>query len=650
MRFDSNTDLFLYSTPLDENYKNVYDNYPDRETYHAFLLGFSHIIVSPVNVKSSRDNNGRFYVDIANFSSMQLHDVNYLEFRTNGVWKFAFITSIQSQNDGLSSSSCQLYCKLDAWANHYLYLSNKEYPTIRSTIDLNAVGNKDLYSLDIKAKAYRPVSCNFLSKLLYTKGNDFSDDIRVLWLRAGISPSHGGQVARDLVEGVPNWVSTSHTYGCYNCEEGIVLMPIAIVKGNSLVKQCHISIANNNQQVMYTGYTADLGMITLWLSGNYLTEASLTYFPSFEYTISKYTYQDGKPQYIISPTNNSTIYPYRVDTVAAEFTNPTIVGFSYQPVAIETAERIHVPAYKRTTVRKHKGENPLIVKADRYNIIYNNPIPYSYSATRYPFYRTRIVVNGKSIILNTDNSNSIYAILHLNGALEPSLSVFTGSYNDETDFDVKEITKNNGTFSIKSATLDTYLNRNSSRLIHGAITNGIGIVSNVVGAGASIAAGNPVGAVLGVNNVLTGLMRATQPLAELKDLENYPDQINAATLNAIDDLYLQDDVAIINEEGITWNRSELFEKFKDLHENGVVFPALKDLLVVEHDVFDYVQTSNLILRERMSAEDKHELETAFNNGVRRWHITTSDNDMSERRMNCLREMRTNCMNIPYSII
>lgn len=652
MFFPKNKYIYIFKTPLDSSYKNVYDSYSTKEDYVSFLLAnFQYNSVLLSNDKSVRDIDGRFSIVFPNSDSYTFRDYNYMvSYDKNDKPVFSFVLSVDSNNDSKTAPACTFNCKLDVWSNHYLDFSDKPYKMKYSTADLNDTSNEYIYSKDLKAASYRPVSCDFLSKQLYTKGNEFDDDIRVLWARIGITPSHGGVVSRALVNGSPDWVATSHTYGCYNCDEGQVLSPIAIVKGNELVKNVYIGYANNLGEVMFNAYTGNYGIVRMWLTGDYITDASLTYFPSFEYTITKDTFGgDNNTRFIIKPKNNSVIYPYEVDTVNASFTTATIAGFSWQPVNPSTALEVQVPTYKRVLIRRYKMENTLIDISARYSVIFHNPIVFSYSAYRYPFCRTRVIYNGKSVVLDNDNHyDDIYAYLYFNGSLSPSISILQGSYNNNKNFAIKDIINNNGTFSIKSSNISIYLNRNTSRLIHGAITNAVGLVSNVATTAASMA--NPVGAVLGVGNVVNSFMRLTQPLAEMKDMANVPDQIKPTSINAMDDFYLQDDVAIVNEQGFSWNRQELEETFKMLHECGILFTRYITLSEIEHDVFDFVQSDNITLRENMDTNDKEELERALDRGIRKWHINALDSDTSTSRKTILKTMKTNCMNIPASLL
>ena len=129
MLIKKNTSVYLFKTPLRNDYSNVYNGFSSHADYLNFLVRtFLFYNVTVTKETSRSDANGRFRLEISGKTSHELHDYNYLAFRASDTdeWAFAFINSVSSLNDGISpnTSSTAIDCNLDAWANEMMFLSD----------------------------------------------------------------------------------------------------------------------------------------------------------------------------------------------------------------------------------------------------------------------------------------------------------------------------------------------------------------------------------------------------------------------------------------------------------------------------------------------------------------------------------------------
>lgn len=136
----------MFRTPLDDEYKNVYDNYTSVSQYLSFLNTYSPTktgtITVPTISRSVKSIDGNIVLTINQFRADEIerNGYNYVSVLASpeatvepAFYRFYFIQKIESLNDNHDSTltenrSCKLFLKYDAWTNNYLdYIKNSSH-------------------------------------------------------------------------------------------------------------------------------------------------------------------------------------------------------------------------------------------------------------------------------------------------------------------------------------------------------------------------------------------------------------------------------------------------------------------------------------------------------------------------------------------
>ena len=661
MRINS---LTLYKTPLDSEYKNVYDDYESTDDYIEFLNdNFQHInIVLEQSPKSRKDVNGNFSVVIPYYDSMELHDYNYMVFDI-GVkapeYKFAFIISVGSINDGegLSNRSCIIECKLDVWSNSYGEIKSNYKANIfkeRScTFDGNE--NKFIYDKSFLPSAYVTEKTEYASQLLRTLINveQQYSNLRVLWARVRVSPS---KYYFNRTTQTAHNTGDDHTLlpGAYPDEFGTIIAPIGIMIDNiplSGLATYEIKISSQLGSGTYSKVIQKDAFphLIMNLFGSYIFDVEYTYFPPFRYSVEEGLNQYNQLSFHIKP------YGSGVGSIDVIEYKTSADGDNYQQI-----------------IYGFSNTNPLssISPASRYSkYLYRYQIDYDYArqesldtvdvfktmnALRFPFYRTVIFWNGKSIVLNNSSDLDFIINVDLQGAVHPSF--YLSTYATRNDYHVRNSTSSTGTVTTMVNTLSDFLTKQRNSIMQQQIMGGLGIARNLISFGASSAlafSGNPAG-IVGMGASAYGIAQSANqmatPIVRQKDLENYPETITIPNSYADDDMFAQDDIMICYQKGIQWDEPFVKEHLFDLHKNGSRIPLFLTPTSCRRDVFDFDAFEDCNIIGVYNADDTDELNKAFTRGVRRWHLT-GDNDYGDvERVKILRVLNANIVNIERSLL
>lgn len=613
MRFDQNTKLFLYKTPLDENYRNVYDDYEDYTDYHNFLLNFPYIEIANTYVKSSRDTNGRFSVDVANYNSMDLHDYNYMEFMCGNERKFAFIMSIQSQNDA-ATPSCQLSCKLDAWANHYQIIKNS-FNTVfsnRATFDTHI--RKNIASMVKNGK--------YAVKKIPQKFAQSDGPKVVLWQRIILSDS-------------PTLNNGATTYGPYQFtdlrlggtyvlyrpvgllsieevayEKTLVFLPNAIHVGG-------VDYSDNNYKLLVSTPAGELFSIANCLS-SFIISNSLCYSVPFKYTITL------TGQTYVVDIDNSIKFAYGNDIKVG---TTDIVHNAAFIMSVDGA----INADVKTDITLGYGS---ITQYDRYSTDYTHACETEGIFAEYPFNYYSIYIGNEEVHLIPPSgaTNTFTLSYDCSGKINPDIRIYSENNNP-----LHRAVLTSGHLDTRNLAYDEYMARNANSIETEREKIYFNMLSQFA-SGALMAAGGipPVTQMTGIINAGFQLQSIE---SRLEDLRNTPSTVAGTVDYSIDNPFSLD-LILICENNMFTTSSALMQILGDYHYNGYEANLIMDITTKHKDCFDVVE-GELTLNAQMSIDDRNDIITAVSNRMTRWHIGT---DASNERINVLKTMNKNVTN------
>lgn len=651
MRFDQNTELYLFKTPLDEKYRNVYDNYENYLDYHNFLLHFPSIRIDISNLKSSLDTNGRFSVVIANYNSMDLHDYNYIEFITKGIRKFAFITSIQSQNDGPVSCACQLFCKLDAWTNHYFELrnSNQYYPTIRCTYD----NFYDIYYPTELQKFRFPTQRVFERSLSY-RGSTFVNGKRVvLWQKVLVSKTV-------VLGAVPftAYDNLQQTGGLIPIYRPVALIDLTTRNPVSCkIRLNGTPIGGGSIVTLFEeDYTKHPYYEIAGVDGTYALENTLTYMLPRVYDIQTTIEDDIEIATITLDYNGrygSGTAMVRVEGNDSPLSDLSVKFFvcdnSVSPYALLDTITVTMPTVPSTPSRYNTSLTAL-VRSEHYS-------------AEYPFNYYSIIINGQEYPLIPSNttsevSSNFQIITYINDMMARSYRVVKNVDDDKTI----KLNMNTSKLLTRIDQLEQYLdfNRNqiNTQLVNTGIKSGVGAISAglmfagvaalspataagvLATAGAGIAAGSSL-----VSGITTTLGEYAEQQARQADIANRPDIFNSTSPEAQFNMYYGDDVILV--KNTVYYSPAVEDMFRSIHHNGIVTPKMIPIFTRRRDVFDVI-SADASLKVQIANDDRTELESAIKDGITFWHLNNYSQSLD--RTDILMKMDKNVVNLCVSQI
>ena len=457
--------LTLYKTNLDPYYKNVYDDYTSIDTYLQFLnQTFQKIDISISNPKSSMDNNGNFRICVSGYNSMELHHFNYIAFDNylqseESDYKFAFILSVESQNDG-QTSSCILNCRLDAWTENYLSIkansSSNIFVANRCTFDSYNSKYLYLFSSRYMPNIYYTVKNDFVSEALIDRTNNVPSslqNIRILWERIRVDPA---QHFYDTTTTTHYNLGSSDTMlcGAYRCEAGWLIRPIAVFVGNEPFNKSgsyYITARvyeNGHEHTDYHILSNTIPVRPSDLFGVYVYNSEYTFFPPFRYELDLQLTEGDEFRFIIKPLSTAHhLIRYKCGTddassIITAFGIPEIGDFGSNSTGrIDISLTRYKPTFTKTVTR--------------FSSIYDDILANDEMFYRYPFARTAIMWNDKQVILSGNSSTDhIRLYVDLYSSIHPSVWITNDTLKRMA---IKDVVRNTGSVYSMSTSLDSYL-------------------------------------------------------------------------------------------------------------------------------------------------------------------------------------------------
>lgn len=595
----------MFRTPLDDEYKNVYDNYTSVSDYLYFLDTYSPaktgVISVPTISRSVKSINGDIVLPINQFRADEIerNGYNYVSVLASpesttepAFYRFYFIQKIESLNDNHDSSltnyrSCKLFLKYDAWTNNYLdnikssnhvqkvnrislnhyYSMNGENPTVivksdiptleptsRST-DFNNIVGEGLLCLGIRL-AY--------DKVDITNNNDIS-------VKDSVMPS---QRYAPVIYVPVKWFKKDDTYISLKDSSGQLL-----------------NIGGKNSIFTTQDYLNHVAVLDAWLTF-YGTNVNET-----KNTDGTYSLQNS---YIVKVGLKTT------DTVDKTFYAVAAYSYSYG-VSVDCDNYLALPS-----------------SSDYLKSGYDELKNYSENLNIYPFKSKALKIgsniinlsinNTKSQIISITRNNSTIAYLNWERYTNEnfrtplnSMDFHVGKYVDSLDL----------FYMNNSNSLVTEQSRAIAKLAFGAIQTGIG-TGMMAATGGAFGIGTTMGGASALTNSIIDLYAIQDRISDANNkLDSYsiPPQIGS-------DSYYYDGVFVtdmrINDEAT--KKSYFYE----CHTNGSFVCAYATVGNTERDLFDCIKTVDCNLPTIPIIAHRKEIESACDRGIRKFHITATN--------------------------
>ena len=651
--------LTLFKTPLSPTYENVYDDYSTYTDYENFLLNsFSHIeidIVDDMEVgrdKSVIDKNGIFSLVVKNHSSMDIHDYNYCCFETDKNTSsplFAFILSVDSLNDSRTSPSCRINCQLDAWTHNIFDMQNGydvNDVECRHMIESEQIG-EDLY--------VKPLITD--EEALVVEANRPETEQRLLWAR--VTTGNEIHAKRVVGQGV-NHVNCRDASTIKNSiTTPVFYLPFCVVNPingavNTAYKTavCQVfdgndwsfDVAGFNGSLVRT-MIKDFELVGLFCSGTELISVELTYYAPFYWELDSANnrvkiYQKKRISYTDDEVGEQQVLRLCDSSGNDLFTETNFFGAGTDeiPYFMATINDLYA---EQSTISKiiptnNKYPASLNIGSDGFDSRLLGRLHY------YPYnYKTAVINKKENALIPSFNRTNAFISITCNKTVKPmcffgySRGDYTIVYNEKfplvgegelvTTVDSEEYYKRNNGNKILANTLKDIFSFGSV-LAKNPLKS-----STAVGAMNAITRNNQEKIASGIS--LGGGIVDT--IASIADIDNAFDSYKSPQVDALDNFYLQDYVYI--KEYVPQDNIQLYALKRKLHDFGININQRLSVREKTHFTFDYVRTNNCRLPMIGNIDDRHEIETAYDRGITKWHISGNSTDAY---------MRTFSKNIP----
>jgi len=653
MIFVKDTAFYIFRTPLDSNYKNVYDGFTTVSEYLSFLQSaFTDYLTILIEKTTSRnDTNGMFEVVISGYNSMELHDYNYISFSTTSGRKFAFIVGISSGNDGNASASTILRCKFDAWANHYLELkdSYNTFPVSRCTYDAFA----NMYYPNELISMKFPTKRTFIRSYNYSSATGTTQKYVVLWQRVllsktiHVSPSKIPYTAYDNLQQTGGLIPIYRPCALINLETRQPVKSIIFIDGPNTVGEGGTLITEDLRKAPYYRIAG--------IDGLYAMENTLTYSLPRVYNISTTLVDNDYIQAIITLDNNGRYGAGNVDVsvdgtdypISANSENFFVCGYApNNPITLKETFTITLPSAPTTPPRYGVGGSN----------IYN-----SERITReFPFDYYSLIIGGKEYPLipsNTylDNGTTFTIEVYINDMLSRSYRVIKNVDEDRTI----KLSKIDTNLPMRIDQLEEYLAFNRNQITANLTMNTVNTLEKTLLAGGTFALGMAMGmpefplALMGAGAISNIAGNATQMIGaywledeKQKDIGNKPDIYSSTSPDAQLNMYFGDDVILVHNQVDT--TSPIYQDLiQSIHYEGIKNSMVLNIFGRRRDVFDCL-SANVDLKCPLENTDRMELENAFMRGITFWHIVPSV--MTTDRLNILKAMNKKVSNLSLLLV
>lgn len=595
----------MFRTPLDDEYKNVYDNYTSISQYLSFLTTYSPAKTGAISVptisRSVKSINGDIVLPINQFRADEIerNGYNYVSVLASpeatvepAFYRFYFIQKIESLNDNHDSSitnyrSCKLFLKYDAWTNNYLdnikssnHVQKVNRMTLNHYYSMNAENPTVIVKSDIPT--LEPTS----------RSTDFNNIVGEGLLCLGIRLSYDKVDITNYNDvNVKDSVMPSQRYA------PVIYVPVKWFKKDDT----YISLKDSSGQLLNIGGKNSIFTTQDYLNHVAVLDAWLTFYGT---NVNETKNEDGtyslQNSYIVKVGLKTT------DTVDKTFYAVAAYSYSYG-VSVDCDNYLALPS---ASDYQKSGYDELKNYSENLNIY-----PFKSKALKIGSNIINLSINNtKSQIISITRNNSTIAYLNWERYTNEnfrtplnSMDFHIGKYVDSLDL----------FYMNNSNSLVTEQSRAISKLTFGVIQTGIG-TGMMAATGGIFGGGATMGGARDLTNSIIDLYAIQDRISDANNkLDSYsiPPQIGS-------DSYYYDGVFVadmrINDEAT--RKSYFYE----CHTNGSFVCVYATVGNTERDLFDCIKTVDCNLPTIPIIAHRKEIEAACDRGIRKFHITATN--------------------------
>lgn len=644
----SNFSVELFKVPFDNSYKKVFDFNSNIPSTHSkdwifrnyVLKTYDNFSISTPSVSNIKRYNNRIIFTIRE-SYFNCRDYNYIAIDYEDKYYFYFITDIVSENDNPVNPATTITGEWDTWHNHLSDFYNNEIINKNKFIR----SHKDRFNGNKEPIFYRNnISKRFTKKLVkYTDEiGGYNDIYSILWVKITVTDEFFTYASTNL-SGKIN-ITTNENADTKGIKpftnsnfKNTIYIPYSVYKKGNNISATITSKYTTDEETMRVEVDAGGAIAGIWgvncqtitlpyitKSGEPLTfdERLTPYFKSIEFTFNS-PYKYSIVENTINKVEVNIFAPY---VVIDNF-------FNYKKIAVIGAPQqvMYSGGYKNIGNYIGSGYSNLftpffnyeITKEINLNSMYsitpvtdineNDEIDYEPKLFIYPFRYISLYYNNNEIVLDLPENLSQtrnYKIKLYNKTSQPYIKVY---YNNLLIYSGNIYLNNSGeiTNSIDASVDYSIRNGAQQKLAIGMATMN-DIFHNLI----NFSSGNILKTQYG------GILKSAEIESKYIDLNKTPDTVVLSSRGE-DDIEIQDRIIIYTNT----SSDDLFmiEKYKEFYIYGYEYSEIKNVTENSRFWFDYKQTQNCKLNNRINSNDKQRIEQMFDDGVHMFHINYDEN-------------------------
>ena len=615
-----------FKSKLTPDYSNVFDGYTNNLEYYNFLKTiYPYAVLYEGNLRSFREENNIIVIDVPALYET-IREYNYFVLISDitgeftGDFKFYFGTSFQSLNDVNGKQVTRVTFEYDSFANNNSVLSN--------SFDDNYILRRHYNETRIINNGEKLVTRNIITDedAVKVKPLPTYTEYAVLWAKCMFgnetkvpTPDNGSDYAYKF-SSIKELSNTPIAY-----------IPVCVInpKTNKIRKECNVVLPSNDYslRIRYI-FDADGNFVPFYTQGMDLLSIELTYYAPFSWSIGasnelvidcRMTTANGSNDvgYINTVTGevNSNVAPaitpntppvpiiyqgedfgifnsfnkgvnllwyYNTDENMYDvqfdsfYTMPDLLP-SVEIADVMYEPRLNIYPYRFSSYHKNYEFTPLIPHLDSEKFCFEMKVK-QYT----PSYRIGLSDEIEGIkFTNVTNNGEVVTVIDSseyykrNKGYSALMKSFTPLF-DISRFSGKTHTPKRGQLTAKY-----------KRTIK---NSAIDVVENLYNTG--------------VDYVQSHIQM---------------DTVNLPSINAFDDMYIQDRIDFITFEPEDYY-NDYKAAFNFIHKYGIFIDRVESVRKNYHMLFDFVKTSNCDLPFLTNITDRNNIESAYNRGITRWHI------------------------------
>lgn len=596
----------LYSTLLDDQYKNVYDEY---NSYNEYLNFLGTPMVEYTSAKSYQISDLSMKITVSD-DALKILNANYccIDYETEGSsgLLFFFITSIRSLHD-TRNATCELSLKFDSFTNNYFDFSPNSKNIIGCAHYQNAKFGRD----EQDNETYLNVNNAYITDVKNIKSiNERTVGDRIIWRYYTLVDDKVDEKDITTDDVIPN------PKGLYPYDTNIKVyaVPIRYAHGTTIYSISKIRIGGVLYDVRHEqdDDPDDPYITSSWLSSN----------APFYYSVDNFDYVDNIID--ISIPIDYNIVPCKVRAnirIALEFALTC---------------RLEVDEYKSYTYEYSIYDYDVSPYCSLRNISYIDPstnAPYTQEklaelepGVHSKFYKTNLVRIGDAYFMPEIPVGFCGSVKFKYKYLFDSFLYWYEYYNENNELIIKtpaEIYCWKIDYPFSVSALKSWFDQSAVATATGSmkdITRGVVSLMTARGYGGFIAPKGNLAKqqykISGADSILSGVI---DPLSQIVGAMNKPDYYKetAYPYTKIDvyvDSPIRCDVIVDYEDEL--------RVFNFTHRFGSNIEKMGDVKTNNRTVFDYIRTESCFLPEIHNNMQKSDLESAFDRGITKWHISS----------------------------